>query len=592
MTAPPSIAPPTAPGRSRGVPPACASFRQLPGLAQANAVGLAALLVALSWVLWPAWAQDPELAHGRLMPVLFAILIFESRRSPFPRFLRPAAINGWTAGVLAVGGLTLIVGGGLYAAVLDWSHALVEALLAGGVTALLAAGWIGLADARVRGVPLTWSAGVGIALWPLAAPIPPGTYSRLAAALQQAVTAGVLQVLQTCGIAAYREGNVIELARTSVGVSEACSGVRGLVACLATGLFLSGALLTRPRDRAIVVGLAPLLALLMNFIRSLVLTLMANAGVNIAGEWHDATGYTLIGVTSLLLVLVAWKLQAAKSPGSARPAPLNSGLETPPTADKSERPIAPVDGPRFQSSLVGARRGGGAAAESERVPGRNSPSLGLVTASLALAGALGVVFGLATHPFGPTVGGTPDVKALLPAAPAGWSFRDESDLSTWSGVLKTDVLALRTYYRPTADGGDQITLYLAYWRPGQAPVSLVSSHTPDACWPGVGWEATPLSPRRQALSAGRQALPPAESRLFRNGRFRQYVWYWHLYGGHPIQEEDPYTLRHLLHLAWTYGYRHDGDQWFVRASSNHPWSEIGSDPIVMTFFERLHPFGL
>jgi exosortase len=522
------------------------------------------------------------LAHGRLVPVLFAILIFESRRDPRPRFLRPAASNGWIAGALALGGLALIAGGGLYAAVLDWSHALVEALLAAGVTALLAAGWIGFADARVRWVPFNWSAGVGIALWPLAAPIPPGTYSRLAGALQQAVTGGVLQILQACGIAAYREGNVIELARATVGVSEACSGVRGLIACLATGLFLSGALLTRPRDRIIVVGLAPVLALSMNFIRSLLLTLVANAGVNIEGEWHDATGYTLIGVTSLMLAALAWKLQA----GSAvHPGRSSASAARPPGSAAPSSPVAPA------SPIAAAALTPGPAPSPEGHPTKVR-SLGVLTAALTAAGALGVVFGLATHPFGPAAGGTPNVKSLLPPPPAGWSFRDESDLSTWSGVLKTDVLALRTYLRPTAGGGDQITLYLAYWRPGQAPVSLVSSHTPDACWPGVGWEATPLSPRRQALAVGGRSLAPAECRLFRNGPYRQYVWYWHLYGGQAIQEEDPYTLRHLLHLAWTYGYRHDGDQWFVRVSSNHPWSEVAGDQTVVNFFQGLRPFGL
>ena len=58
-------------------------------------------------------------------------------------------------------------------------------------------------------------------------------------------------------------------------------------------------------------------------------------------------------------------------------------------------------------------------------------------------------------------------------------------------TLKTDLLAQRVYERPTPTGPLQITLYLAYWRPGQAPVSLVASHTPDACWPGTGWVLEP-----------------------------------------------------------------------------------------------------
>jgi exosortase len=546
-------------GSPRGEP-RCASFRSLASTAQFNLLALGLLLAALCGMLWRAWGQDPELAHGRVVPLLFAILLYESRSRARPRFLQPRPSLAWVAGAFALAGLAAIVGGGLYAAVLDWTHAFVEALLGAGVTALLVAGWIALADARVRWVPFNWPAGAAIALWPLAAPIPPGTYSRLAGALQQAVTAGVVQTLQLCGIAAYREGNVIELARTIVGVSEACSGVRGLIACLATGLFLSGALLTRPRDRVIVIGAAPVLALSMNFIRSLLLTLIANAGINIAGEWHDATGYTIIGVTSLLLVALAWRLQARRPERGTQAAAVPT--EAPPPAP------------------------------SETLPSRNLPTQAILTAALAVTGALAVVFGLATHPFGPASGRAPDVTSLLPAAPPGWTSHSETDFSAWSGVLKTDVLAMRTYLRPTAAGGDQITLYVAYWRPGQAPVSLVSSHTPDACWPGVGWVATPLSSPRQPLAVDGRTLPPAECRLFQNGAYREYVWYWHLYAGRPIQEEDPYTLRHLLHLALTYGYRHDGDQWFVRASSNRPWDEIAAQPTVVAFFGRLQPFGL
>jgi exosortase len=506
------------------------------------------------------------LAHGRLVPLLFVILLFESRRDPAPRFLTARASRGWIVAAIAVAGLALLTLGGLYAAVLDWSHALVEALLTAGTASLLAAGWIGLADARVRGLPFNWAAGASIGLWVLAAPIPPGTYSRLAGFLQQGVSAGVLATLQALGIAAYREGNVIELAHASVGISEACSGVRGLIACLATALFLSGAVLRRPRDRALVIALAPVFALAMNFVRSLLLTLLTNAGIDIDHGWHDATGYSIIGLTSGVLVALVWRLEARPTKRLAKP------LRSEPPA-----PRPPVAG-----------RSTGALPMKARAPG----SQGILTAALLGSGLLGAFFVTNTHPFVPTRAATPDLNTLLPPAPAGWQSRNAPMIAAVAGILQTDVLAARSYLRPTADGGDQITLYVAYWRPGQAPVSLVSSHTPDACWPGNGWTVAPLSPPRQRLVVDGRALAPAECRLFKNGPYPQYVWYWHLYGGQPIQEEDPYTLAHLLHLAVRYGYKHDGDQLFVRVSSNHAWSEIAPSPTLVRFFEALKPLGL
>jgi len=104
-------------------------------------------------------------------------------------------------------------------------------------------------------VPKLWPAVVAVALWPLSSPLPPGSYTRLALALQGGVTEAVTGALGFFGIAAHRDGNVIELARASVGVSEACSGVRSLVSCVVAGLFLSAVWVKRPWGRAILVVL-------------------------------------------------------------------------------------------------------------------------------------------------------------------------------------------------------------------------------------------------------------------------------------------------------------------------------------------------
>jgi hypothetical protein len=312
-----------------------------------------------------------------------------------------------------------------------------------------------------------------------------------------------------------------------------------------------------------VIGLAPILAVIMNFVRSLLLTLLTNAGIDIEHGWHDATGYSIIALTAGMLVAVAWRLEARSAGSSA-------------TAATGARPHPDP-----------------ALASGDAIPGPRSPSSqGILSVALLATALLGAFFITHTHPFVHTGAPTPDLEALFPPAPAGWTVRKDPGLAAATGVLQTDVLALRSYLRPGSDGGEQITLYLAYWRPGQAPVSLVSSHTPDACWPGVGWVAAPLVPRREPLATGGRMLAPAECRLFLNGPYRQYVWYWHLYGGRPIREEDPYTLVHLLRLALRYGYEHNGDQLFVRVSSNHPWPAIAPSPTLRLFFERLRGLGL
>jgi len=187
----------------------------------------------------------------------------------------------------------------------------------------------------------------------------------------------------------------------------------------------------------------------------------------------------------------------------------------------------------------------------------------------------------------------PNLYSVLPAAVPGWTVDTTTDLYQFADLLQTDHLAQRTYLKRDASGHQvQVTLYAAYWRPGQAAVSLVASHTPDACWPGAGWESiTRPAPAAPPSIAGRTLASP-EYRLFKSGEFPQHVWFWHLYDGRPIAYRDPYSATELLRIAWRYGFRHDGDQLFVRISSNAPWSTIADDPLLAQFFSHTQPLGL
>jgi hypothetical protein len=45
-------------------------------------------------------------------------------------------------------------------------------------------------------------------------------------------------------------------------------------------------------------------------------------------------------------------------------------------------------------------------------------------------------------------------------------------------------------------------------------------------------------------------------------------------------DQLPYSVAALLELAWQHGFRTQGDQSFIRISSNRPWSEIANEPLV------------
>ena len=518
---------------------------------------LAGVLTAgLCFHLGPEWLENPDLSHGLLAPVLF-LLLLQAGRQENANGYHPADSTGLKlyCTSLLVFGLILIGIAGLYAATADWTHPLVGFTLALALSTLLLGCLLWASSQPVRLLPLNWTTLVAVGFWPLCAPIPPGTYARLTLQLQLWITQLVLESLHLLGIAASKAGNVILLAHTSVGVEEACSGVRSLLSCLVAALFFSATLVTCPWRRVGLLLLAPELAFGFNFARSLTLTLLAHAGVDINGRWHDLTGFAVLGLTALILGGLAFAL--ASPPAPAMPLTLK-----------------PVVGPAATAAAV--------------------QPWGLLTACL-LAVALLTGFAVNTHRVPPLGQSAPLLAAMLPTAPADWDVVQTDELQSFAPVLKTNHLFQRTYVRrtglTTADEPLQLTVYLAYWAPGQASVSQVAMHTPDACWPGNGWAAEPSTPSAP-LRLPLRTLPPPQYRGFTQADNRQHVWYWHLYAGSSITQTNPYSAVELLRFAWRYGFRTAGEQIFVRISSNRPWSELANEPVLAEILNKLQPHGL
>jgi exosortase len=514
-------------------------------------VALAAVLTAaFSIHMWPAWLSNPDLSHGLFTPFLFLFLLNESRRRGPARYLAATTRLCVVRTVSLIAGLGLVVLAGLYAAAIDWSHPLASLSLAFALASLLFAALLWLSSQAVRALPFNWITVVAAGLWPLCSPLPPGTYSRLTLQLQFWVTDIVLGSLHLLGIPAATVGNVIQLAHTSVGVEEACSGVRSLVSCVVAAVFFSAALLRRPWTRALLIALAPLLAFAMNIVRSLTLTLLANSGIDINGHWHDLTGFAVLGITALCLGGLAVFLEGS---------PPSSSTISP--AASSSAPC-PWD----------------------------------LLSAYTLASAMIVFFVFNTHGPARPSGPAPDLGALLPESPSGWDLVHTENLYRFTSVLETDTLIQRSYLRrqSATEGGRPliVTVYVAYWAPGQAPVSLVASHTPEACWPGTGWVSVPAAPPPSPFIAGGEPVSTPEYRAFTHSGNRQNVWYWHLYDGRSIAQADPRSATALLKLAWNYGFRTEGEQLFVRVSSNRPWADIQDEPLLTEILARLKPRGL
>lgn len=515
-------------------------------------MGLMLLLIAACCSrLWPEWGRNPDLSHGFFAPLIFGLLIWESRKQGPWRWV-PA--QPWALALLALaltGGLALTGLAGLFAATVGWNHSLVLFLLTVALAAFLASGLLVLADERVRLLSVNWISVTAILLWPLVAPIPDGTYARLTLGLQNWVTGAVMDSLQVLGVPARQHGNIIELARTTVGVEEACSGVRSLISCVYAGFFFAAWQVRRPLRRLALIILAPLLALGMNFVRSLTLTLLANAGTDISGTWHDVTGFAILGLTAAALAGLAVLMESRDPPAPA------------PAATPASAPSTP---------------------------------LRLFFAATALTGALGLFFFLNSRSSPvPQAAEVVAFEQLLPAQADGWRVMTPDDLYRFSDILHTEHLSERTYLRTSETGQlTQLTVYVAYWPAGQTSVSQVASHTPDACWPGAGWSSiTAEADRRQSIGMAGLQIAPAEYRLFQTDRRNtQHVWFWHLFDGRVIDYRDPYSIPALLQIALEYGFSRQGSQYFVRMSSNRPWAELDGEPLLQEIFTNLDRIGL
>jgi exosortase len=518
-------------------------------LARVNVAALGVGLLLLVRLLWPQWAQDPDLAHGFAVPLLFGVLVVESRREARPHYLRRRRASSALAALALLLGAGCVAAAGLYGLALGAASAMTCFLASGGLALVVLSEWMALADEHVGVLSFGWPAGVAVLLWPLSSPLPPGSFTRFSLALQGAVTGAVTGTLGLLNIPAYRDGNVIELARGSVGVSEACSGVRSLLSCVVAGLFLSAVLVRRPRARVLLVILAPVLAVFMNFIRSLALTLVANARGEIGSGWHEGTGMAITGATTVLLTGGAFLLG-------------------------KERGVEPA-------SLAGSPRG------RARRQGALALTLGCLGIGLAY-----VLLARAPAPLqGP---GSPDIAALFPAAPEGWRVRADSGLAQFRGLLRTSTLARKTYLTSDPGGPFLVTLYVAYWPPDQASASQVASHTPDFCWPGSGWVAGPLPDPVSPISLqiGDRILPPPSARVFSKEGYSAHVWFWHLYAGKPLVGGTPNSVPGLLEMALKHDLRGRGDQVLVVVSSNRGWEAISPLHVVREFFTRLGPLGL
>lgn len=298
------------------------------------ALGLAAGFMAfVAWDQSHWWRVKEDYTFGWLVPVFVAYIVHD-RWSLITRRLREAEVSPasarwvrWTLNTAAVlglvGGALFFLLGAFYRAGAGTSHPGTLALTLGMGAVVLAliffnvpvgeagaaerpgseSGWRALfAEPRFRVAVLFLFPAL---VWLVSAPIVSVLENQLSVFLRHKVAVAVMVTFDLLGHPLEQQGNVLVLPNGgTVGVEDACSGIRSLTACLFAGSFLGAAFFDRFGQKVTLVVAAMLFAFFTNIGRGLFLTAWAyrHGADSISGTVHDVAGYAVLGMTCLGLM--------------------------------------------------------------------------------------------------------------------------------------------------------------------------------------------------------------------------------------------------------------------------------------------------
>ena len=282
--------------------PASAEATSEATLRQRTILAILGTLALTTYVYYPillhmfyTWRTNPDYSYGLVVVPL--ALYFAYEKTPQ---LRRAKLEGswWGAAVLAAGVGSICVGelGGLLTAL---RSGYVLTLM--GLVLLLA----GKSVFRILLFPMMFLF--------LMVPLPQSLVNIIAFPLQLIAAGWAVGSLQSFGIPALLEGNIIHLAHTELFVAQACSGLRSLMALLTLGVVLAQFFRAgRIVQQSILVASAIPIAIVVNAVRvSLTGVLTHNFGREAAtGMIHEFQGMITFSMSFVLLLGEARLLNA------------------------------------------------------------------------------------------------------------------------------------------------------------------------------------------------------------------------------------------------------------------------------------------
>jgi exosortase len=279
----------------------------------------------MAWLVSKAqwfWSQEPDLQFGWVVLLLCAYLFWEAwENRPAPRCRGTVASLG-----LALVGLALLFVVQIYQSAFGTNAASMCGLAMAILLVVAANLW------HVFGWPGVRHFAMSFAFICVALPMPSVVHGLVVGGLQGKVAAVDVELLNLFGIPAGRVGSLIQLPTCTVGIDEACSGIRSLQSTVMATLFIGYLTLRHQSSRVVLLAAGIALAVFGNILRSLFLSLVASRqGLPAIKQYHDSAGWSILAFTVVGVGILAWLFAKHEKRISQLPAskPPPSGSEPP-----------------------------------------------------------------------------------------------------------------------------------------------------------------------------------------------------------------------------------------------------------------------
>jgi len=231
------------------------------------------------------WSTNDNYSHGFLIPFISGYLIWRDKNN-----LSKIPIQPTNAGLFFLGGgLSLFVVSHIGAEFFTMRLSILIVLLG---LAIFIGGW---KLAKSLSLP------VGYLIFMI--PLPGIIWNKIAFPLKLFATKISVTAIESLGIPVFRDGNIIQLANTSLEVVDACSGLRSLTSLLAlSAAFALVSQHSKGRKCVLFFSAVPIAILLNIFRLSITAVLAQYFGEQVAqGFLHEISGILVFALAFMLL---------------------------------------------------------------------------------------------------------------------------------------------------------------------------------------------------------------------------------------------------------------------------------------------------